>query len=68
LLVQSPALETTIEYPLVPGSRMVAKLCQSMSGLEATRVNEPGRGVSTHMRLVGLLALEEINYHSQSTA
>jgi hypothetical protein len=30
--VQSPARETTREYPVFPGSGMVAKLCHSKRG------------------------------------
>lgn len=45
-VVQSPALDTTREYPFIPGSGTVAKPCHSMRGLSETRVKLPGMGVT----------------------
>lgn len=45
-LVQSPARETTREYPGLPGSGTVAKPCHSIRGLRDIRVKEPGMGVT----------------------
>lgn len=47
LLVQSPARDTTSEYPFIPGSGTVAKPCHSIRGLSEIRVKVPGTGVTT---------------------
>ena len=44
--VQSPARETTSEYPFTPGSCTVANPCHSRRGLFAIRVKVPGTGVT----------------------
>ena len=44
--VQSPARETTSEYPFFPGSGIVANPCHSVRGLSETRVKLPGIGVT----------------------
>jgi hypothetical protein len=45
-LVQSPARETTREYPFMPGSGTVANPCHSKRGLREIRVNDPAMGVT----------------------
>lgn len=46
LPVQSPARDTTKEYPFFPGSGTVANPCHSRRGLSEIRVNVPGTGVT----------------------
>jgi hypothetical protein len=45
--VQSPAFETTSEYPDFPGSGTVANPCHSIKGLSEIRVKVPGTGVTS---------------------
>jgi len=45
LMVQSPALLTTMEYPFSPGTAIVANECHSKSGLSEMRAKLPGTGL-----------------------
>jgi hypothetical protein len=46
LIVQSPALLTTREKPVFPGSGIVAKLCHSVKGESERRTKLPAPGVA----------------------
>jgi len=63
LMVQSPALLTTMEYPFSPGTAIVAKECHSKSGLSEMRAKLPGTGLLAEIFVNECLSILRNNTH-----